>query len=169
MINFLFRSLVVSFALLTPCFAQERGLFVGGGAFAGEMTDTTAKVLVRLTATGNQLADATIPGREGEARLRYGAEAGLANAKMTNWKTALPEINWSVKFELTGLPQAARQFYRVEMRVNAGAPITQSDVRSFMNAPPSHKRVRYDPADRSLACEFYSMTGEPLFEKVFTP
>ncbi|WP_231953902.1 alkaline phosphatase D family protein [Pirellulimonas nuda] len=94
-----------------------------------------------MTATVDQLADGTIPGREGEARLRYAAEADLADAKLTAWKKALPGNNWSLKFQLNGLAPATRQFYRVEMRENAGAPVTRSDVHSFMTAPPSSERA----------------------------
>jgi hypothetical protein len=53
-----------------------RGLHVGSGAKAGEITDRTAIVLVRLTATPGQEDQGLIPGRNGQARLRYATNEG---------------------------------------------------------------------------------------------
>ena len=68
--------------------AIEPDLYLGGGAKAGEITDRTAIVHVRITATPNQMAGGTIPGAEGEARLRYGTDEALREARTTGWERA---------------------------------------------------------------------------------
>ena len=56
--------------LASPATAAD--LYLGGGAKAGEITDRTAIVLARLTSTQGKNAQGLIPGRDGQARLRYG-------------------------------------------------------------------------------------------------
>ncbi len=65
-------------------------IYIGSGCKAGEMTDRSAIVLVRLTTTPGQDANGNIPGREGEARLRYAADETLQSPQMTSWQRANP-------------------------------------------------------------------------------
>ena len=71
-------------------------LFVGSGVKAGEITDRTAIVLVRLTSTPGQDANGLIPGREGQARLQYAANESLQAAATTGWESAKPAADWSI-------------------------------------------------------------------------
>src|SRR4051812_13762646 len=65
---------------------QAADIFIGSGCKSGEVTDTTAIVLVRLTSTPGQDANGNIPGREGEARLHYGPNEALSSAVQTPWR-----------------------------------------------------------------------------------
>ncbi len=114
---------------------KEGEIHLGSGAKAGEITDRSAIVLVRLTRTPGQDANGLIPGREGQARLHYGTDKAFAKAKSTGWKSVQPEADWSVQFRLSNLSPAQRHFYRVEYRADAKSPSRRSDVFSFVTAP----------------------------------
>jgi alkaline phosphatase D len=116
-------------------------LFVGSGAKAGEVTDRTAIVHVRLTATPGQDANGLIPGREGQARLHYAADEGLRFDTTTFWEVAKPEADWSIQFQLRDLKPATRYFYRVEYRTAAAAPSETSELFSFVTAPAPDQRA----------------------------
>ena len=62
--------------------------FLGSGVKAGEMTDHSAIVLVRLTSAAGQDAEGLIPGKSGQARLVYGIEESLRESRTTTWQTA---------------------------------------------------------------------------------
>ena len=87
----LFALLVV--ASLFPLRAAD--IYVGSGAKAGEMTDRTAIILVRLTSTPEQDEKGLIKGREGQARLHYSPQEDLKDAAATNWETAKPDADCS--------------------------------------------------------------------------
>src|SRR5262249_32061867 len=133
------------FALLTVLgntrlFAAD--LYVGSGCKAGEMTDRSAIVLVRLTKTPGQDANGNIPGREGEARLRYSAEETYQSPpQMTNWEHANPQADWSIHFQLRELKPATRYFYRVEYRTDAAGKSETSELFSFHTAPAANDRA----------------------------
>lgn len=116
-------------------------LYVGGGAKAGEITDTTAIVLIRLTSTPEQTDDGTIPGTEGQVRVHYGHDKSLRDSQVTSWRAVVAEEDHSVQFKLTGLPSGQRLFYRAEMRVDENAPTSTSEVSSFITAPASDVRA----------------------------
>lgn len=126
--------------------AEERtteatGLYLGGGAKAGEITDHSAIIHARLTSTPGQDADGRIPGRGGEARVRHGVNEDLRDAKTTPWETALPAEDHSIQFHLEDLRSATRHFYRVEMREREGTPTTVSETHSFVTAPKPDERA----------------------------
>ena len=77
--------LVISAAL--PCVAAE-GIYLGSGVKAGEITDTSAIVHVRLTAAPQQDATGRIPGCEGVARLHFGLQESGSDDRTTPWATA---------------------------------------------------------------------------------
>src|SRR4051794_9494288 len=117
------NSLILTTLLLVVSLSrvQAADLYVGSGAKAGEVTDRTAIVLVRLTSTPGQNEKGLIPGREGQARLNYSPNEELKDAAATNWETAKPDADWSIQFRLGNLSPATRYFYRVEMRTDANA------------------------------------------------
>ena len=115
--------------------SRGNNVYLGGGAKAGEITDQTAIVHVRLTATPGQDKDGLIPGREGEARLQYATDESLREFTTTPWETAVATEDHSIQFHLTGLSPAERYFYRVEMRTSEDADTTLSDPHSFVTAP----------------------------------
>src|SRR5688572_31369232 len=76
-------------------------IHLGSGVKAGEITDRSAIVLVRLTATPGQDEDGLIPGAAGQARLRYSQEAPLETLRgaviiATAWESTKAEADWSV-------------------------------------------------------------------------
>src|SRR5436305_8407956 len=105
------RFLLLAVSVVLIAFAVECGtaadIYIGSGCKAGEVTDTTAIVLVRLTSTPGQDAKGNIPGREGEARLEYGPVESLAGAAQTPWRQADPKADWSIHFQLRDLRASA--------------------------------------------------------------
>lgn len=120
---------------------SDGGLYVGSGAKAGEITDRSAIVHVRLTATPGQDARGLIPGREGQARLRYSTEQNLTESKTTAWETARAAEDYSIQFQLGELPPARRIFYRVEFRAEPAAESRLSEPFSFLTAPAPDQRA----------------------------
>ena len=116
-------------------------IYLGSGVKAGEITDRTAIVLVRLTARLDQDAEGLIPGKEGQARLQYAADEGLRSPTTTAWESAKADADWSIQFRLRDLKPATRYFYRVEYRTGASAASELSEVFSFLTAPAADQRV----------------------------
>jgi phosphodiesterase/alkaline phosphatase D-like protein len=139
------RFLLLAISVVLVAFAAERGegadIYIGSGIKSGEVTDTTAIVLVRLTATPGQNEKGNIPGRDGEARLEYGPNVPLAGASQTPWRKNDPKADWSIHFQLRDLKPATRYFYRVEYRTAANAANERSEVFSFVTAPPPNDRA----------------------------
>ena len=103
--------MIVKHALLTasllafsPSLLNAADLFVGSGAKAGEMTDRTAIIHVRLTATTGQDEKGLIPGREGQARLQFSPNGELKDAATTDWETVRPDADWSIQFRRNYYP-----------------------------------------------------------------
>src|SRR6478752_6925909 len=101
---FLLLAAVACFSTPT-CPAAD--IYIGSGVKSGEVTDTTAIILVRLTSTPGQDAKGNIPGREGEARLEFGQTESLAAAAQTPWQQANPKADWSIHFQLRDLRASA--------------------------------------------------------------
>ena len=120
---------------------QDAGLYLGSGVKAGEITDRTAIVLVRLTATAGQDAEGLIRGRTGEARLQYGTEASLARSKTTSWQAVKTDEDWSTQFKLQDLVPGERHHYRVEFRTDESAAAQTSELFSFITAPEPTMRA----------------------------
>jgi alkaline phosphatase D len=116
-------------------------IYVGSGVKAGEITDRSAIVLIRLTTADGQNADGLIPGREGQARLHYSPDKQLADASVTPWESARPAVDWSIQFRLNDLKPQTRYHYRVEYRTDAKAASESSDHFSFVTAPPPDQRA----------------------------
>jgi alkaline phosphatase D len=114
---------------------------VGSGAKAGEITDRTAVVHVRLTRTPGQNEQGLIPGRDGQLRLHYGTDEALGQPVSTSWRAALAAEDHSVQFRLTDLQPGRRYYYRVEFRVAEKAASKSSDKYSFVTAPAPDQRA----------------------------
>ncbi len=138
--------LLISLLLAShPLRAEERGgaaIHLGSGAKAGEMTDRSAIVLVRLTATTGQDDRGLIPGREGLARLRFGLDEGLEDASITPWEAAKSDDDYSIQFALRDLRPASRYHYRVESKADADGEPKLSEMFSFVTAPAPDDRRR---------------------------
>ena len=133
--------------------ARADGLYLGSGAKAGEMTDTSAIIHVRLTATPGQDDHHLIPGREGQTRLHYAANATLAHASTTPWRWARADEDYSIQFPIRGLPPGERIYYRIEYRLDEHADSKTSDLFSFKTAP--------EPAVRAPV-KFQITTGQDV-------
>src|SRR3954453_21504824 len=158
----LFSILLLLVASSAPMCAAE--INVGSGAKAGEITDRSAIVLVRLTATPGQNEKGLIPGREGQARLNYAPKDDLKDAATTNWEKARPDADWSIQFRLTSLQPATRYFYRVEMRTDGNAKSETSERFSFLTAPAPDQRapVKFHLTtcqDLNVSCTYKHMTA----------
>jgi len=149
------RSLMILVAI--PALLSESAwaadIHLGSGCKAGEVTDRSAIVLVRLTAIPGQNSEGNIPGREGEARLEYGSTENLTGARQTHWLQARPAADWSIHFELRELQPATRYYYRVEYRTSENAASNKSDMFSFVTAPK---------ADQRTAVKFHLTTCQDL-------
>jgi len=135
---------IAAFLHALPLMAQQPAaadLYLGSGAKAGEISDRTAIVHVRLTSTPGQDAKGLIPGREGQARLRYGTEENLREFKTTGWETARAEEDYSIQFKLASLQPARRLHYCVEFRAGEPAEGSLSEVFSFVTAPAPDQRA----------------------------
>ena len=115
--------------------------FLGSGVKAGEMTDHSAIVLVRLTSAAGQDAEGLIPGKSGQARLVYGIEESLRESRTTTWETAKADADYSIQFALDGLLPKHRYYYRVEYRSDASAKAALSTTFSFVTAPAADERA----------------------------
>jgi phosphodiesterase/alkaline phosphatase D-like protein len=135
-----FAAVPVLALLAQPRSPAGSDIFLGSGVKAGEVTDRTADVLVRLTSVPGQDKDGLIPGREGQARLHYGTDKALEKASSTPWETARAEEDWSIHFRIKDLRPGLRHYYRVEFRAVDGTTAKQSDVFSFVTAPPPDER-----------------------------
>jgi phosphodiesterase/alkaline phosphatase D-like protein len=139
--NTIRMAVAVTLALSFWSAARSADIYLGSGVKAGEITNRTAVVLVRLTTRDDQDADGFIPGREGQARLQYAVNESLQSPTATPWETAKPDVDWSIQFRLTNLRPATRYFYRVEFRTAANAASENSEVFSFLTAPEADQRV----------------------------
>ncbi|MCA9193499.1 MAG: alkaline phosphatase D family protein [Planctomycetales bacterium] len=113
---------------------------LGGGAKAGEITATSAIVLVRLTATPGQDANGLIAGKTGQARLRYGLDEDSVD-RTTDWATARAEEDHAIQFQLVDLKPGQRHYYFVDMRENEAGDVATSKVHSFVTAPDPKTRA----------------------------
>ena len=125
----------VSLAGCTPSPGGSGRIFLGMGARAGEVTATSAIIQARLTSSDSQDGDMLIPGAEGQARVIYGLDEDLNDARDTGWLEASEDKDYSVQTRIGDLQPASRHYYKVEMRADADSEVFTSDTRSFKTAP----------------------------------
>jgi alkaline phosphatase D len=142
------------------------------GERIGEVTDHSATIQTRLTATparrsdgynfpgitrkspqdklpgippGMTVADleGCCPGRAGRARLLYGTRADLRGAKTTSWVEVGAAADFTHHFKLDDLPAATKLYYAVEM--SGGRQSRRGATGSFRTAPRGNRfaRVRF--------------------------
>lgn len=104
--------LALAFSLhsLAPSYAAE--LQLGQGTLAGEVTQTTAILQTRLTASTG-LVNGDVPGATGGGRFEIATEKTFQNALRTPWQTAVAERDFILKAAVTGLQPGTRYYYRV--------------------------------------------------------
>jgi phosphodiesterase/alkaline phosphatase D-like protein len=122
------------------CCGEPPELHLGSGAKAGEITDTSAIVHVRLTAIPEQNDQGLIPGRAGQARLQL-RTPGADSTTSTDWQTVTADEDFSTQFRLTDLTPGQRHEYVVEYRWNASASSQRSEPFTFVTAPPPGQRA----------------------------
>ena len=138
-------------AICQPLLAAE--VHLGSGAMAGEITDQTAIIHVRLTSAPGQDAGGLIPGTPGDVRLFHDTTGSFAHPTITPWQSVKASEDHAAKFNLTGLQPAQRHHYRFEFRANAQSAAKMSDTFSFLTAPR--------PGDRA-AVVFHLTTCQDL-------
>jgi phosphodiesterase/alkaline phosphatase D-like protein len=128
--------------LLIPAAIQSQAadINLGSGVKAGEITDRSAIVLVRLTSRDSQDDQGLIPGKEGQARLRYADNQQLNSAGTTSWQQAQAEADWAIHFQFADLKPATRYYYQVDYRTGPAAEHETSETFSFLTAPPANER-----------------------------
>jgi alkaline phosphatase D len=129
------------------------------GVKVGEVTDTSAIVLMRLTANAGPNASGrdlprgplpknvrveqlrgACPGAAGRVRLRYGTDAGLAGAKSTDWFDVAAATDFSRQIRLTDLQPGTAYHYAAETASPDGAAHAPLRGR-FETAPPSDRHA----------------------------
>ena len=125
-------------------------IYLGSGGKAGEVTDTSAVVLARLTSADSQDKNLLIPGTEGQARIIYSTDAEFKSSKTTNWFDAVEYTDYAAQITLSDLAPKTRQYYKVEMRADENSKTFTSGRKSFKTAPA---------ADDDAAVHFQITTG----------
>jgi alkaline phosphatase D len=86
-----------------------------------------------------------VEGREGWARIHYGADASLATVNKTTWKHAAARDDFTLQFEVDGLQPDTRYYYRAELSATPDDRLTRLGPQySFRTAPDSSAFVPID-------------------------
>ena len=104
------RLIPVLFCLSVPLIKAE--IFLGQGSMVGEVSQTSAILQTRLTAS-EKLVDGDVLGAPGFARFEIGITRELKEAKRTPWLKSLAHNDFIVKFKVSDLKSDTRYFYRV--------------------------------------------------------
>lgn len=124
------------------CYKPVSELYLGMGAKVGEITNNSVIVHVRLTSIPEQNADRLLPGKAGEARVKYGLSKNLKGALATDWLVANEEDDFSIQFNLHDLKPNQNYYYKVEMRTVSKERPNESKMGYFKTAPQQKKRER---------------------------
>lgn len=114
-------------------------VFHAQGELAGEVTQTTAILQTRLTATPG-LEDGDVRGAAGWARFEYAQSADFAGASQTEWIEARPDNDYIVRKQVGGLTPGRTCFYRLVF----GADRSRTEVgpvRKFKTLPSADRPV----------------------------
>lgn len=158
------------------------------GTRAGEATQHTAKVWVRLTRDAvrngdgpevlgrphhqSQVLPAPIeqlrgacPGAAGRVRLRYGVKADLSDARVTDWMDVDASTDYSHQFDLADLTPGVTYHYESQTAGPNGAPMHAPRRGRFTTAPPHDS-----PSDFRfcvMTCQMYhdrdDADGHPIY------
>jgi alkaline phosphatase D len=142
------------------------------GVKVGEVSDTSAIVLLRLTAQAGRNAKGrdfprgkpirlpkdvrvddlrgACPGAAGQVRLRYSTAAELSGAKTTDWTEVTAKTDFSRQFRLSGLQPATTYYYSAETAGAGGKPAHAPLRGRFETAPPPDRYA--DLTFTALSC-----------------
>ena len=87
-------------------------IFQGQGSMVGEVTQTSAILQSRLTAS-KALVEGDVPGIAGVARFEYSTGKNFKGARQTAWLKASAASDFIVKAKVSGLQPATQYFYRL--------------------------------------------------------
>lgn len=149
----------------TATSADDPGTRQATGVKIGEVTDTSAIALVRVTANASHNAagraippgkvitlpkDVNIadlrgacPGAAGQVRLRYGTTPNLAQAVMTAWQDVAARTDFSHAFALTGLKPDTVYHYQAETAGPGGNVVHKPLVGRFQTAPAADQHLDF--------------------------
>ena len=103
-------SFIFLFSLCVPLVKAE--IFIGQGSMVGEVSQTSAILQTRLTAS-EKLVDGDVLGLAGLARFEIGITREFKKAKRTPWLKSQSHNDYIVKFKVSDLKPGTRYFYRV--------------------------------------------------------
>jgi alkaline phosphatase D len=100
------------------------------------------------------------PGKAGKARLIYGVDQSLAQARTTDWVEIGPEHDFTYQFQLGNLSPDTRYFYAVETAPRRGDKTRRGPVGRFRTAPRANtwSPVRFF----LITCQDYACRDHPL-------
>jgi len=135
------------------------------GVKVGEVTDHSAIVWVRLTATPERnkngvnmtgrfkkgqrpqapedvsTLEGACPGTAGQVRVRYGTMPDLTGANATDWQDVTAEADFQHQFALNQLTPATEYFFAAETAGQGGSPRHQPLTGKFRTAPMADASV----------------------------
>lgn len=152
------------------------------GVRVGEITDSSAIVWTRLTASAErnvkgvvypgrgkaEPAEVTVPveqiegacpGAVGRIRLRYGTRADLSDARQTEWVNVSQQTDFTHHFSLSGLKPATAYHYAVETTGPEGSPKHAALSGRFETAPPADAPSEFTFC--VMTCQGYPDRGHP--------
>ncbi|MEM9160559.1 MAG: alkaline phosphatase D family protein [Verrucomicrobiota bacterium] len=92
---------------------MSEGIFLGQGAMVGEVTESSALLQTRLTASMELSDQGDLEGASGVACFLWSEREDFVGARRTFLGEALAESDFIVKWELIGLKANTEYFYRV--------------------------------------------------------
>ena len=90
-------------------------IFQGQGNMVGEVTQTSAILQSRLTAS-KRLVKGDVPGVAGVARFEYSTDKNFKGARQTAWLKASAASDFIIKAKVSGLQPATKYYYRLVFR-----------------------------------------------------
>ena len=119
--------LTVLFCLSVPLIKAE--IFLGQGSMVGEVSQTSAILQTRLTAS-EKLVEGDVLGAAGFACFEIGITRALKEPKRTSWVKSQAHNDFIVKFKVSDLKPDTRYFYRVIYGPNK-SDVKRGPVGSF--------------------------------------
>lgn len=165
---------------------DERAVFQAMGTRVGEVTESTAIVWTRLTATekrnneglvipgraqnykDNNLPEVKVPveqlegacpGASGFVRVRYGTDEALKNAKSTPWMSVSETTDFIHQFKLIDLKPGSIYYYESESSTGRGKQPIRALKGKFQTAPAAQSvdKLRFC----LMTCQGYPDRGHP--------
>ncbi len=122
------------FALLPACKPSVQDIFLGQGIFSGEITSASAILQSRLTVS-DTLINGDLPGSPGFGMIQFDTDSSFKNPKSSGWIKALPENDFILKKEITGLKAGSKYYYRLRYGKDSTKLKFKSKTASFKTLP----------------------------------